>query len=185
MIKAQIKALEAFPPVSERRKHVEGELEKDLAFVESNMEENPKARAHRERMQRMHKDFFAILKWQRKKMLQILDHEPDKIVGDVAQLKADLERAKADAEQKVFQSKFSAQQPAQQAQTAQSLPDDDAHRNLSPAQMSSGCPVPHNGSGALRGGCPVPHVQAMMAAKKAEEISFKKDEGLIHKVYDK
>lgn len=68
------------------------ELEKDLAFVESNMEENPKVRNHRERMQRMHKDFFAILKWQRKKMAQILDKEPEKIDGDVAQLKKELVR---------------------------------------------------------------------------------------------
>lgn len=68
------------------------ELEKDLAFVEGNMEENPKVRNHRERMQRMHKDFFAILKWQRKKMAQILDMEPEKIDGDVAQLKKELVR---------------------------------------------------------------------------------------------
>jgi len=56
------------------------------------MVENPQVRSHRERMQRMHKDFFAILKWQRKKMLQILDTEPEKIIGDVVQLKKDLVR---------------------------------------------------------------------------------------------
>lgn len=84
--------LERYPADSERRRFVEEELKKDLEFVMQNMEENPKVRSHRERMQRMHKDFFAILKWQRKKMMQMLDQEPDKIIGDVEQLKADLVR---------------------------------------------------------------------------------------------
>lgn len=163
--------LQKYPPISERRQHVESELEKDLEYVTSNMVENPEVRSHREKMQQMHKDFFAILKWQRKKMLQILDNEPEKIIGDVEQLKKDLEKMKLEAEEKAFKSKFGGGETAQEGEP---MPDDELHRNLTSEQLAAG------------GGCPVPHGQAAMllAQKKAEEIAAKKESGLIHKVYD-
>jgi hypothetical protein len=176
MIEAQIAALQKYPPVSERRKHVEAELEKDLEYVSTNMIDNPQVQSHREKMQAMHKDFFAILKWQRKKMLQILDKEPEKIIGDIAQLKEDLEKMKLEAEEKAFLSKFGGVSLGSTTSdhSGEVMPNDELHRNLTADQMASG------------GGCPVPHGQASMllAQKKAEEIATKKESGLIHKVYD-
>jgi len=51
--------------------------------------------------------------------------------------------------------------------------------------MAAGCPVPHAAMSS-GGSCPVPHGQAAMllAQKKAQEIAAKKEEGLIHKLYD-
>ena len=65
------------------------------------------------------------------------------------------------------------------------MPTDSAHQNLSADQMAAGCPVPHAAMSS-GGSCPVPHGQAAMllAQKKAQEIAAKKEEGLIHKLYD-
>jgi hypothetical protein len=46
----------------------EAELEKDLQYVAENMVEDPKTTQHRERMRSMHKDFYRVLRWQRKKL---------------------------------------------------------------------------------------------------------------------
>lgn len=54
--------LAKWPEDDQRRQHVEAELKADLEFVIGNMEDGPKVRRHRERMQAMHKDFFALLK---------------------------------------------------------------------------------------------------------------------------
>jgi len=107
MIEAQLKALERFPAEDPRRVHVESELKSDLEYVEGNMEDNPKVRTHRERMQAMHKDFFALLKWQRKKIMTIFENEPEILIdGDICKLKQELEELKHKAESKVFTSKF-------------------------------------------------------------------------------
>lgn len=73
------------------------------------MEENPKIRRHRERMQSMHKDFFALLKWQRKKIMTIMENEPEILIdGDVEKLKKDLEEMRLSAQsKKEFISKYS------------------------------------------------------------------------------
>jgi len=108
MIEAQLSILSKFPPDDQRRLHVEPELKADLEFVMGNMEENPKVRRHRERMQRMHKDFFALLKWQRKKIQSILKSDPEILIeGDSEKLLKELEEMRVKAEEKKkFKSKF-------------------------------------------------------------------------------
>jgi len=115
MIEAQLQAIRTYPENNERRRHVELELEKDLAYVCDNMQDNPNVRRHRERMQQMHKDFFAILKWYRRKIDQILAEEPHKIIGDVDQLRKDL--AEISVSDKSWNSKFGKRdQPSQTTQ---------------------------------------------------------------------
>jgi len=83
MIEAQLEVIRKYPPESERRKHVESELLKDLEYVEENMKEDPRVIQHRERMKSMHEDFFALLKWQREKLLRMPFEEPHKIIGAI------------------------------------------------------------------------------------------------------
>jgi hypothetical protein len=108
IIEAQLAVLSKWPEDDQRRQHVEAELKADLEFVVGNMEESPKIRRHRERMQAMHKDFFALLKWQRNKIQTIMATEPEIFIdGDVEKLKADLELLRIKAEEKkAFRSKF-------------------------------------------------------------------------------
>jgi len=154
MIEAQLHVVQAYPETNLRRQYVESELMKDLEFVKSNMEDNPKVHRHRLRMQEMHKDFFALLKWQRLKLLNILEKEPEKIIGDVEFLKAQIS-ASTD---KSFASKFGDQsgKEAEQPTAIQAQP--------------SGCPVPH-------------HVRTVTTTKP-DVIAAKKEQGLIHKVFD-
>lgn len=77
---------------------------------------------HRERMQRMHKDFFSILKWQRKRMQELLEQESEQILGDIPQLKNDLAEEKKAAEEAAFKSKFGDAS--------------DPHSNMSSSQMA-------------------------------------------------
>ncbi len=56
------------------------ELKKDLEYVRENMEEDPKKRQHKERMRELHRDFFRVLRWQRRKLKKTLgidDIEPE------------------------------------------------------------------------------------------------------------
>lgn len=129
------------------------------------MEDNPKVRRHRERMQQMHKDFFALLKWQRKKMLAILENEPEKIDGDVAQLKKDLEEESS--RHKAFQSKFG---------------DKEEPKKEEEAPAAAACPMGFGGSDG--GKCPVDH-SAMAKAFTQMTVEEKKKEGFIHKLYEK
>jgi len=154
MIEAQLQAVQAYPQDNARRQYIEGELLKDLEFVKLNMEENPKVHRHRVRMQEMHKDFFSILKWQRRKLLSMIEDEPDKIIGDINVLKAQLE-TNAD---KSFTSKFGAGK--QEASTSTSTP----------VSQSAGV-------------CPVPHVKTVTTTKP-EVVAAKKEQGMINKIYD-
>eukprot|EP01111_Echinosteliopsis_oligospora_P009142 TRINITY_DN262_c0_g1_i1.p2 TRINITY_DN262_c0_g1~~TRINITY_DN262_c0_g1_i1.p2 ORF type:complete len:304 (-),score=84.59 TRINITY_DN262_c0_g1_i1:1093-2004(-) len=63
IIEAQIKALQAFPPMNERKVHWDDELTKDLEFVGDNSKETPASTSKREKMLSMHKDFVNTLTW--------------------------------------------------------------------------------------------------------------------------
>eukprot|EP01120_Amphizonella_sp_Union-15-10_P007410 TRINITY_DN2497_c0_g1_i2.p1 TRINITY_DN2497_c0_g1~~TRINITY_DN2497_c0_g1_i2.p1 ORF type:complete len:357 (+),score=78.23 TRINITY_DN2497_c0_g1_i2:155-1072(+) len=71
MIEAQLKALSNYPSDNLRRQAVEKELLKDLEYVKENMNVNPKVEKHREQMRQIHRDFFAVLKWQREKLAEM------------------------------------------------------------------------------------------------------------------
>jgi len=78
MIEGMIQVLKKYPESNSRRQFIEGELQKDLEYVTENMKENPKRHQHKERMKSMHRDFFRVLRWQRRKlkvMLGIDDNE--------------------------------------------------------------------------------------------------------------
>eukprot|EP01126_Amoeba_proteus_P020261 TRINITY_DN2066_c0_g2_i2.p1 TRINITY_DN2066_c0_g2~~TRINITY_DN2066_c0_g2_i2.p1 ORF type:complete len:385 (-),score=75.60 TRINITY_DN2066_c0_g2_i2:55-1143(-) len=159
MIKTQLEILQEYPEDNPRRVHFETELSADLEFVMDNMEENPKVRNHRERMQQMHKDFFALLKWQRKKIQSILADEPLLIVGDVEKLKKDLEElANKQAARDTFQSKFGDREQ----------------------ERTSGCPLATKKEG---GTCPVDH-SAMVQAFTNLNVDEKKKQGFIHRLYE-
>lgn len=159
MIEAQLKVLKDFPEDDPRRAHVESELAQDLAFVIGNMEENPKVKRHRERMQTMHKDFFALLKWQRKKMLSIITDEPEKIIGDIEKLRQDLEAMRQGKE---FHSKFA------------------VPPTTTGSSSGGACPVTGTqGSGA---GCPVDNVD--MARAMAQMAPEGKASGFIKNLYE-
>jgi len=180
MIKAQLESLKEYPEDSERRKHFQSELEKDLVFVEENMVDNPKVKKHREQMQQMHKDFYALLKWQRKKMIAILDDDPEKIDGDVVQLKKDLEEMLLKkTEEKVFQSKFDTSK-----EEAEHNPNLNPNPNPSPNPNPNGgvCPM-GGGSGGSGKSCPVDHSKMAKAFVQMNEDG--KREGFIHKLYEK
>lgn len=121
IIEAQLEVLSKWPEDDQRRQHVEAELKADLDFVVGNMEEGPKVRRHRERMQAMHKDFFALLKWQRNKIQTIMKTEPEIFIdGDVEKLKADLEEMRIKAEErKAFRSKFGETEETTTAENAE------------------------------------------------------------------
>jgi len=166
MILAQLETLKGYPEDNERRVHFETELNADLQFVLGNMEENPRVRRHREQMQQMHQDFFALLKWQRKKMQAILENEPELIDGDVSQLLKDLEEMSKQSEEKVFSSQY---------ETKEEVPEVPA------VAAASACPITGQEGG---GKCPVDHY-AMAKAFTHMSIDEKKKEGFIHKLYEK
>jgi len=161
MIEAQLMVVRAYPEQNPRRQYIEGELTKDLEFVKSNMEDNPKVHKHRLRMQEMHKDFFRILKWQRLKLLSILEKEPEKISGDLEYLKTQINSNT----EKYFASKFGDQKQKEASTT--------------PAPTTSAPAVTQTPSE-----CPVPHAARTVTTTKPEVIAAKKEQGLIHKVFD-
>lgn len=72
MIMAQLAALKRWPEESARRQFVEEELAKDMEFVESNMHEDDDKKRHKHRMRSMHRDFWAVLRWQRRRLKKVL-----------------------------------------------------------------------------------------------------------------
>jgi len=70
MIEAQIQALQRFSDENPRKNADLDELRKDLDFVVETMTITPAVQKRRERMRDMHKDFFAVLKWQREKNVE-------------------------------------------------------------------------------------------------------------------
>jgi hypothetical protein len=90
MIEAQMMALQSFPDENPRKLPDLAELKKDLDFVIETMTITPSVLKRRERMKQMHKDFFSVLKWQREKMIKILETDNDKIEGDINLLREQL-----------------------------------------------------------------------------------------------
>eukprot|EP01129_Flabellula_baltica_P008774 TRINITY_DN3513_c0_g1_i1.p1 TRINITY_DN3513_c0_g1~~TRINITY_DN3513_c0_g1_i1.p1 ORF type:complete len:332 (+),score=118.70 TRINITY_DN3513_c0_g1_i1:31-1026(+) len=90
MIVEQLKVVGEYSEDNPRRQHVLDELHKDLQFVMNNMVVDDRVTRRRERMRKLHQDFFAVLKWQREKIIKMLEDEPEKIEGDVDSLKEQL-----------------------------------------------------------------------------------------------
>lgn len=156
MVLAQLAVVRKYPEDSPRRLAIEPELVKDLEYVEGNMTINPKVVQRRTNMRAMHEDFFALLKWQREKMLRVPFDEPHKLTGDVEGLKAELNSKKGETVAEAVEGKL--------------VPSDDAHAGA--AQVTSaindmtiqeraaagGCPVAHKiPAGATMEQCPVAH----------------------------
>jgi len=73
MVEAQLKALAAFPEDSPRRMAEESDLEADKEFIEQNIKEGETSKKEwRRRMTELHKDFFVVLRWNRKKLKRML-----------------------------------------------------------------------------------------------------------------
>jgi len=71
MIDAQLQVIRKYPESNLRRQAIEKELLHDLAYVTDNMQLDPKVNKHREKMRQIHRDFFAVLKWQREKLASL------------------------------------------------------------------------------------------------------------------
>lgn len=73
MIEAQLKVVQKYTEAeSGRKKTVEEDLLRDLEYLKGHMEEDPKVTKHRENMKQIHRDFFAVLKWQRERFKDLL-----------------------------------------------------------------------------------------------------------------
>jgi len=68
MIEAQLRVIQKYPEDNARRQHVEAELQKDLEYVSSHMEETPEGRKRREKMLKNHQEFFKVLKYHKDKL---------------------------------------------------------------------------------------------------------------------
>jgi len=90
MIEAQIGVLHQFSDDNPRKSPDMEELQQDLEFIITTMTVNPTVTKRRERMKAMHSDFFAVLKWQRERLIKMIEESPDRIDGDVEELKEKL-----------------------------------------------------------------------------------------------
>lgn len=186
MIEALLKVVRKYPEDSARRLAVEPELVKDLEYVEGNMTVNPKVITRRTNMRAMHQDFFALLKWQREKMLRVPFEEPHKLTGDVEGLKEEL--------------KAKAGETVEQAVEGKLVPTDAPHAGVAQAAAAvnemtiqeraaaGGCPVAHKiPAGATMEQCPVAH-KAVTADASATNASPAPASGegqfSIHRLYD-
>lgn len=68
LIEAQLAVMMKYPEDSARRQHVQGELEKDLAYVKGNMEDTPEGRKRKEKMLKNHQEFFKVLRYHKDKL---------------------------------------------------------------------------------------------------------------------
>lgn len=156
MIEAQLEVVRKYPENSPRRAVIEPELIKDLEYVVGNMTINPKVLNRRENMRTMHNDFFALLKWQREKMLRVPFDEPHKLTGDIEALQAEL--------------KAKAGETVEEAVAGKLVPDDVSHDDaakttaalnemtIQERAAAGGCPVAHKiPAGATMDQCPVAH----------------------------
>jgi len=92
MIEAQLMTLQQFPDDNPRKQGDIDELTQDLEFVTQTMTITPAVTKRRERMKAMHIDFFSVLKWQREKLIKMIEENPERIEGDVEQLKEKLKQ---------------------------------------------------------------------------------------------
>jgi len=68
LIEAQLEVIRKYPEDNARRQYIEGELLKDLEYVETNMIENPESVRRKNKMLQSHSEFFQVLKFQREKL---------------------------------------------------------------------------------------------------------------------
>jgi len=68
IIEAQLNVMVKYSEDNPRRKHIQAELEKDLEYVKTNMEETPEGRKRREKMLKNHQEFFKVLKYHKDKL---------------------------------------------------------------------------------------------------------------------
>lgn len=192
MVSALLAVVRKYPEDSPRRLAIEPELVKDLEYVEGNMTINPKVLTRRTNMRAMHQDFFALLKWQREKMLRVPFDEPHKLTGDVESLKTELTARKGETVEEAVEGKL--------------VPSDAAHAgaaNVTAAMTemtiqeraaAGGCPVAHKiPAGATMEQCPVAHkyveADAAAAAPAAapaatEGAPAANGQFTIHRLYD-
>lgn len=71
IIEEQLKAIRTFPEDNPRRLFVEAELEKDLEYVNSNMQENPEVIGRREKMLKSHHEFYHVLMYNKVLIIMI------------------------------------------------------------------------------------------------------------------
>jgi len=77
MIEAQLKVLEKYPPMNERKAHWDGELNMDLEHLTKNMDESPAVMRRRQAMLTSHNDFWKVLQWTRAKLNTLAEDMPD------------------------------------------------------------------------------------------------------------
>jgi hypothetical protein len=61
IIESQLVAIRKYPEDNPRRMFIEAELEKDLEYVITNMQENPETKAKREKMLKSHHEYYHVL----------------------------------------------------------------------------------------------------------------------------
>ena len=166
MVEALLKVVRAYPEDSPRRQAIEPELVKDLEYVEGNMTINPKVVTRRTNMRAMHQDFFALLKWQREKMLRVPFEEPHKLTGDVEQLKIDLKAREGETVEEAVQGMLVPSDAAHSgaSNTATAL----SEMTIQEKAAAGGCPVAHKiPAGATMEQCPVAHIREKNGVSEA------------------
>jgi len=73
MVEAQLEAIRKYPEDSPRRQFIESELVKDLEYVSSNMQENPKVISHRTKDEINARRFFCSLEMAKKEIKSFFD----------------------------------------------------------------------------------------------------------------
>jgi len=71
IIEAQLAAIRKFPEASPRRMYIEGELLRDLEYVENNMLETPEVMKRRQKMLKNHNEYFKVLMYNKEKLLAL------------------------------------------------------------------------------------------------------------------
>jgi len=68
LIEDQLVSIRKFPEDNARRQYIEGELLKDLEYVQNNMIETPESVNRKQKMLQNHQEFFAVLRFTREKL---------------------------------------------------------------------------------------------------------------------
>jgi len=191
MVRALLEVVRKYPADSARRLAVEPELVKDLEYVEGNMTLNPKVLTRRQNMRLMHQDFFALLKWQREKMLRVPFDEPEKLTGDIESLKAELKAREGETVEEAVEGKLvpsdAPHAGAVQATAAMN------EMTIQERAAAGGCPVAHKiPAGATMEQCPVAHKYVAANSENPASSDAPQTEGTpnadgkftIHRLYD-
>jgi len=68
IIESQIAVLKEFSSDNPRRQYIDGELTKDLEYVQSNMVDTPESMKRKEKMLQNHAEYLAVLQYHRDKL---------------------------------------------------------------------------------------------------------------------